>query len=181
MIRILILMLVLFGCQHPTPKPNAALALVYPNPTYQTFDATPCTYQFMHNKAAIPKLLSACGTTVHYPALKAKLYITYFNLNEASMDTLLMDFEKRLKVFGNGTQQLKESAYEDPQNGVIGSCVTLIGDSPSNLHFFGTDTKRHFISGSLLFEAAPNYDSLAPAISYIKNDVQKMLETLRWD
>jgi gliding motility-associated lipoprotein GldD len=112
--------------------------------------------------------------------LKAKVYVTYFDLSKSSLDTLFMDFENRLMIFGKGTQRINESTYEDQQKEVLGSCVTLIGDSPSNLHFFATDNKRHFISGSLLFSAAPNYDSLAPAIGYIKNDVQKMLETLRW-
>ena len=97
-----------------------------------------------------------------------------------SFDPATTSFENRLKIFGKGTQRINESTYEDKEKDVLGSCVTLIGNSPSNLHFFATDTKRHFISGSLLFSAAPNYDSLAPAIGYIRNDVQKMLETLRW-
>ena len=82
--------------------------------------------------------------------------------------------------FFNETKGYGFIEREDKEKDVLGSCVTLIGNSPSNLHFFATDTKRHFISGSLLFSAAPNYDSLAPAIGYIRNDVQKMLETLRW-
>ena len=180
MIRILLLALLFLGCQYQTPKPNAALALTYPTPKYNNFDPNPCAYRFMYNEISAPTLLSACGTTLDYPLLKAKVYITYFDLKESSLDTLFMDFEKRLKIFGKGTQRIDESTFEDEEKGILGSCVVLIGDSPSNLHFFGTDTKNHFISGSLLFSSAPNYDSLAPAIGYIRNDVHKILETLHW-
>lgn len=180
MTRIFFLALFFLGCQHQAPKPNAALALRYPAAQYNDFDPNPCAYRFMYNEVSTPVLLSSCGTTLDYPLLKAKVYVTYFDLSETSLDTLFMDFEKRLKIFGKGTQRINESTYEDKENEVLGSCVTLVGDSPSNLHFFATDTKSHFISGSLLFSTAPNYDSLAPAIGYIRNDVQKMLETLRW-
>ena len=124
------------------------------------------------------ELASQCGAKIHpHPCQegsKCQANLHYI------FGTLFMDFEKRLKIFGKGTQRINESTYEDKENEVLGSCVTLVGDPPSNLHFFATDTKKHFISGSLLFSAAPNYDSLAPAIGYIRNDVQKMLETLRW-
>ena len=180
MIRIFLLLLFFFGCQHQAPKPYAALALNYPAAQYNDFETNACAYRFKYNVVSTPVQLSSCGTTLDYPLLKAKVYVTYFDLNNTSLDTLFMDFEKRIKIFGKGTQRISESTYEDKEKDVLGSCVTLIGDTPSNLHFFATDTKRHFISGSLLFSAAPNYDSLAPAIGYIRNDVQKMLETLRW-
>ncbi|MDG1930673.1 MAG: hypothetical protein P8I58_05060 [Flavobacteriaceae bacterium] len=180
MMRILFFLFLFLGCQHQVPKPFAALALSYPEPQYNDYAPNACVYRFMYNEVSTPMQLSSCGTTLDYPLLKAKIYVTYFDLHKTSLDTLFMDFENRLTIFGKGTQRINESTYEDKEKEVLGSCVTLIGDSPSNLHFFATDTKKHFISGSLLFSASPNYDSLAPAIGYIRNDVQKMLETLRW-
>ena len=180
MIRIYLLVLFFFGCQHQVPKPHAALALNYPAAQYNDLEPNACAYRFKYNVVSTPVQLSSCSTTLDYPLLKAKVYVTYFDLSNTSLDTLFMDFEKRLKIFGKGTQRINESTFEDKEKDVLGSCVTLIGDSPSNLHFFATDTKGHFISGSLLFFTAPNYDSLAPSIGYIRNDVQKMLETLRW-
>lgn len=180
MIRLLILVLFIFGCQSPIPKPKAQLALKYPIPQYKQISNN-CTYTFEHNQLALPKLLSSCGTTLEYTSLNAKLYLTYFDLTKFSIDTLLIDFDKRLKMFGKQAVQVDESVFENKTQNVLGSCITIVGNSPSNLHFFGTDTKKHYLTGSLLFEAKPNYDSLAPAIAYIKNDVQKLLETLRWD
>lgn len=179
MIRIVFFLLFMVGCQTPTPKPKAQLALEYPVPQYTTIENN-CYYLFDSNHSAIFKSLSSCGATLIYPKLHATLFLTYFDLEKASIDTLLLDFDKRLELFGKKTFQLDESTFENQKHKVIGSCVTLIGDSPSNLHFFGTDAQKHYLTGSLLFKTTPNYDSLAPAIAYIKNDVQRLLETLRW-
>lgn len=180
MIRVIVLVFFLLGCQTPTPKPKAQLALEYPLPNYSSLKNT-CPYQFEYNQNATLKSLSSCGATLAYTKLNATLYITYFDLENASLDTLLLDFDKRLEMFGKKAFKMDESTFENQEQRVVGSCITLIGDSPSNLHFFGTDTQKHYLTGSLLFEAAPNYDSLAPAIAYIKTDVLKLLESLRWD
>jgi gliding motility-associated lipoprotein GldD len=181
MIRVVILALIILGCQIPTPKPKAQLALTYPTPQYNSLSSE-CTYTFEYNHLlATPKKLSACGITLDYEVLNAKLYLTYFDLNKYSLDTLILDFNKRLEMLGKQASQVNESAFENKTENLLGSCIIIVGNSPSNLHFFGTDTQKHYITGSLLFEVKPNYDSLAPAIMYVKKDVQKLLETLRWD
>ncbi len=177
---VLILALFLVSCQTPTPKPMAQFALEYPNPEYTIFEGT-CPYQFEYNTQANTQMLSACGVTLSYPKLKAKLYLTYFDLSKNSLDTLLMDFDKRIKMFGKEAALVDESSFENNAQKVLGSCITLIGNTPSNLHFFGTDAQKHYLTGSLLFETSPHYDSLAPAINYVKSDVQNLLETLRWN
>lgn len=180
MTRFVILAFIILGCQSPTPKPKAQFELKYPTPHYKPL-LIDCSYSFEQNLLAVPQTLSDCGLTLDYPALSAKLYLTYFDLITFSLDTLLLDFDKRLKMFGKEAFQMEESTFENKAQNLFGSCVVIVGDSPSNLHFFGTDTKKHYLTGSLLFNAAPNYDSLAPAIAYVKSDVQKLLETLRWD
>lgn len=180
MIRIVVIAIIFLGCHTPTPKPKAQFGLEYPSPEYTSFK-NDCAYQFENNQLATLNILSSCGATLEYTTLNATLYLTYFDLRKASLDTLLRDFDKRLEMFGKEAFKIEENAFENRENFVYGSCVTLLGDSPSNLHFFGTDTQKHYLAGSLLFESAPNYDSLSPAIAYIKTDVQKLLETLRWN
>jgi gliding motility-associated lipoprotein GldD len=179
-VRAVAFLLLFVSCHQTTPKPKAQLALEYPLPEYSLFDSS-CPYTFAYNQLAKPEQLSFCGVTIDYPLLRGKLYITYFDLRSSSIDTLFQDFEKRLELFGKNATRYDESAYENKENNVIGSYITLIGNAPANLHFFGTDAQQHFITGSLLFEATPNYDSLAPAIAYIQQDVRKLLESLAWN
>jgi gliding motility-associated lipoprotein GldD len=48
------------------------------------------------------------------------------------------------------------------------------------VQFYVTDSINHFLSGALYFSSQPNYDSILPAIDYLRSDVRKLLETLRW-
>jgi hypothetical protein len=38
----------------------------------------------------------------------------------------------------------------------------------------------HYLRGSLYFATEPNADSLAPVISYFREDIIHMIETLNW-
>ena len=61
-----------------------------------------------------------------------------------------------------------------------GRFFEITSNAPSNLHYMITDQKNHFISGLLFFSATPNYDSLYPAVQYIKNDLRQLTESLTW-
>jgi gliding motility-associated lipoprotein GldD len=50
----------------------------------------------------------------------------------------------------------------------------------SPYQFYLTDSTRHFLRGSLYFDAIPNNDSLAPVIEYVKTDIQHLFETITW-
>lgn len=54
------------------------------------------------------------------------------------------------------------------------------GNAATNSQFYVTDSTKHFITGSVYFYAKPNFDSIMPAASYIKNDMQRLMETLKW-
>ena len=49
-----------------------------------------------------------------------------------------------------------------------------------NINFFNGQPQT-FSSGITLFYARPNYDSIYPASSYIKDDIIHIIETLEWD
>jgi gliding motility-associated lipoprotein GldD len=50
----------------------------------------------------------------------------------------------------------------------------------SPYQFYLTDSTRHWLRGSLYFDAIPNNDSLAPVIDFVKTDIQHLFETIRW-
>jgi gliding motility-associated lipoprotein GldD len=63
---------------------------------------------------------------------------------------------------------------------VSGIFYDIGGDAASPTQFFVTDSAKHFLRGSLYFNAAPNSDSLAPVVKYIKEDMLHLLETVKW-
>jgi gliding motility-associated lipoprotein GldD len=64
---------------------------------------------------------------------------------------------------------------------VGGILYEIGGDAASPIQFFVTDSTNHFLRGALYFNSAPNADSLAPAIKYAKEDIMKMITTLKWN
>jgi gliding motility-associated lipoprotein GldD len=56
----------------------------------------------------------------------------------------------------------------------------ITGNAASHLQFHITDSTHHFIKGSLYFYVKPNYDSILPAVNYIKEDIFRLIETLEW-
>jgi gliding motility-associated lipoprotein GldD len=48
------------------------------------------------------------------------------------------------------------------------------------LQFTLTDSIQHYFRGAVYFNNRPNNDSIAPVLSYIREDVVRMMETLKW-
>ena len=61
-----------------------------------------------------------------------------------------------------------------------GVLFEVVGDAASQSQFFVTDSTQHFVTGSLYFYTKPNYDSIYPAAAYLKEDIGKIMETLKW-
>ena len=66
------------------------------------------------------------------------------------------------------------------ENKVYGVLYDIHGNSASNLQFFATDSIENFLRGSLYFNTIPNADSLQPVKDYIKEDLQNLIESLKW-
>ena len=60
------------------------------------------------------------------------------------------------------------------------SVFEVTGNAASPIQFHVTDSVKHFITGAVYFSVQPNYDSIKPAISYLQNDVVRMIESMEW-
>ena len=86
------------------------------------------------------------------------------------------------KVFNNSeyADQILTSEFSNPSKDVFSKVYFFVGESPSNIQFFITDSTQNFLSATLLFDSKPNYDSLLPYIHYIRNDIKKIIESFDW-
>jgi gliding motility-associated lipoprotein GldD len=79
---------------------------------------------------------------------------------------------------------LKASSIDDSSfttaNGINGVYFTVGGNAATANQFFMTDSSKHFLRGALYFDSAPNSDSLAPVIGFLKEDLKHMIGTLKW-
>ncbi len=174
-----VLLLSFTACKNDVlPKPGSQLRLDYPEAQYAAF-SNHCPFTFDVNDAAIVKEDKNCGFFIHYPKMKATIYLTYKTVN-GDVNTLLRDAQKMTYTHVIKADDILEQPFINPEKKVYGMFYQVSGNAATNAQFYATDSLKHFVTGSVYFYVRPNFDSIMPAADYIKNDMQQLLETIRW-
>jgi len=172
-------LLLLTSCKDDVlPKPPSQLRLDYPVAEYAAFE-NHCPFTFNMNNEAVIKEEKECGFTITYPKMKATIYLTYKTVN-GDIDKLLRDAQKLTYEHVIKADDILEQPYINPKKKVYGMFYKVSGNAATNAQFYATDSTKHFITGSVYFYAKPNFDSIMPAADYIRNDMQALMETLKW-
>lgn len=178
-LAMIMLLLLSFSCKNDVvPKPSGYLRLDYPVAKYVNFE-NECPFAFEINSDAIIKGEKDCGVTISYPKMKATIYLTYKPVNN-NIDKLLRDAQKLTYEHVIKADDILEQPYLNPGKKVYGMFYQVDGNAATNSQFYVTDSTKHFVTGSVYFYAKPNFDSIMPAASYVKNDMQRLMETLKW-
>ena len=178
--RIFWIFLVLFSCDSPiTPKQSAFFAPEFSASSHNSF-TTECNYSFSKNKIARIEYQDNCNFNIVYDNLNAKIFFSSININNNFPDIIKV-FDDRIIENSANITEVKVSEYRDDQILVYSRMFNYVGNAPSNLHFYLTDSTSNFLAGSLFFNTEPNYDSLLPYINYIRADVRKLIENFEWN
>ena len=169
----------MLSCEDATlVKPSAKLRLDYPTPTYSQV-ALDCPYSFQVNSDAALSKRSDCWINLRYGTLKATIFLTYRPVNN-NLDSLLYDAQKLTYDHTVKANSILEQPRVDSLNNVYGMLYMIDGDAATQSQFYATDSLQHFVTGSVYFESKPNFDSLYPAVIYLREDVRRIMETIRW-
>jgi len=160
------------------PKPKAYLSLDYPIHKYKNLELER-PYTFEISTQAFAENLPNNWINIKYPKLKASIDITYRNVDN-NLQELLLEAEKLVYKHTQKADQIRAKDFANADEKVFGTIHEITGNAASQLQFHLTDSTSHFIKGSLYFYAKPNYDSILPAVDYIKQDILKLMETTKW-
>ena len=160
------------------PKPSSQLRLDYPVAKYASF-SNHCPFEFEINEDAIIKEDKNCGFSIHYPKMKATIYLTYKTVNN-NLNDLLKDAQKLTYEHVIKADDILELPYVNFDKKVYGMFYRVDGNAATNAQFYATDSIKHFVTGSIYFYAKPKFDSIMPAAGYVKNDMQRLMETIKW-
>ena len=168
-----------FGCKDEVlPKPSSQLRLDYPVAEYAHFENN-CPFTFDMNSGAIIKVKSDCNFTIDYPKIKATIYLIYKPVNN-NINLLLRDAQKLTYEHVIKADDIIEQPFLNRKNKVYGMFYRVDGNAATNAQFYVTDSVKHFVDCSVYFYAKPNFDSILPAASYVRNDMQRIMESMRW-
>lgn len=179
--------LLCFSCREdPVPKPKALLRLDYPKAEYKDIQ-TDLPFTFEKNTLAqrIKKIKmdaksNSFGVNVEYPSLKGTIYLTYIKVTEDNLIPLIRDSQNLTQEHTQKANAIEGDFYENKDHKVFGMFYEVGGNAASQAQFYVTDSVNHFLNGSLYFYAKPNYDSILPAADYLKKDIKRLMETLKW-
>lgn len=180
--RLLLILFIIIGvssCKEETVvKPSAQLRLEYPVQEYEMIDSD-CAYGFMKNVHAAIEMKANCGMNISYPKMNATIYLSYREI-EDNLDSLLYDAQKLTYDHTIKAQGIIEQPRVDSVSNVFGMLYMINGNAATQSQFYVTDSVQHFVNGAVYFEAKPNFDSLYPAVMYLREDVRRIMETIRW-
>ena len=178
--RIFWIFLVLFSCDSTvTPKQSAFFAPEFGVSSYNSF-ITQCNYSFSKNKIARIEYQDNCNFNIVYDDLNAKIFFSYININNNFPDIIKV-FDERIIENSSNAIEIKVSEYVDSKISVYSRMFNYVGNTPSNVQFYLTDSVSNFLAGSLFFKTEPNYDSLLPYLNYINVDLKKLIESFEWN
>lgn len=164
--------------EESTPKPDAFLALEYPQQEYITYSSND-HYQFAQNKWANIKEAKKNSLEIHYPQMKATIFLNYKPV-ENNLNLLLKDAQKLTYEHFVKADEIIEQPFVNPDSKTYGIFYDVRGNAATNVQFYATDSVKHFLVASLYFYAKPNYDSILPATDYVKKDMRRIMESLEW-
>lgn len=167
----------------PIPKPPTFLNIELPAHSYKKHSES-CPYEFdVSTLYQVRNVYDGKKLTCHKDILLGKLNGT-LHFSYIIMDKPLKDYinyaidkvdEHKIKA-----TDIRDNQIIRPKDKVYGTFFELKGDVASPFQFYLTDSVSRFISGVVYMNSRPNYDSIKPSLDYIKKDLNRMLNTLKW-
>lgn len=166
------------------PKPRAYFRLSFPEKKYVAYDSA-CPFSFeIPTYSEIKKddnyRAEPCWLNLNFPDLNGTLHLTYHEVHN-DIDTLLdqtYELASKHQIKASG---IEEKLVSRDSSKVYGLIYEIGGNAASSIQFFLTDSTKHFIRGALYFNVAPNTDSIAPVLDFVRKDVYHMIETFEWN
>ena len=167
------------------PKPKGYNRIDLPEASYQpTPDSLPYFFEYSKHANLLRDsswITERYWVNLHYPEMGATIQVTYKPVTDSIIREYLSDSYKLTSQHNVKAYAIEESILE-LSNGLYASFTELEGEvpTPAQFHITDKDSTDHFLRGALYFRTATKNDSLAPVISYIKQDMIHLITSLKW-
>jgi len=174
----------LFSCNDEVdydfyPKPRGYMRLDFPERQYSTYSPEDCPFEF--DAPAYFNIVdkSNCNKDIVMDRFNATLFLTYIPIDT----NLMMNIEfSRGLVYDHSVKAdaIEEKQVQYAENEAYGLMYNIKGNAASPYQFYLTDSTNHFLRGALYFNVKPNYDSIRTSLEYIVEDIDHIVETVKW-
>lgn len=176
--------LILYSCsgnETYIPKPPTYLRIDLPEREYITFDDT-CAFKFeipSYTTISKSEVGSDCNKNLNLGPLNGVINLSFIKIDTslAAYVNYAIDKVEEHKIKATA---IKDSNIIRPNDKVYGTLFTLEGNVATPFQFYLTDSVSSFMSGVVYFNAIPNYDSIKPALDFVKKDIVHLLNSTTW-
>jgi gliding motility-associated lipoprotein GldD len=188
-------LLALTACSDPvfTPKPRGYPRIEFPERTgTRPFDQSDCPFSF-----ELPKYYQvlqdsfffeeepahSCWFDLLIPEFDSRLHCSYFPVGAKgkTFDDLRSDAFDLANWHNKKANYIDEIPIKTPHN-VEGMFFAFEGPVASHYQFYLTDSlHRHFFRAALYFNTQSKPDSLAPMYDFVRQDVDGIINSFRWE
>lgn len=166
-----------------SPKPRGYFRIDLPQKKYIHYVPENCPFEFdiptyAEIKYDTNRFAEPCWMYLVFPSINGQLYITYKPVTE---NLIKYTEEARSMVYKH---TVKANAINEKiihtQNNAHGMLYDIGGNAASSVQFYITDSVKHYVRASLYFYAPPQADSLAPVISFVREDITHFIDSFKW-
>lgn len=170
------------------PKHAGYPKIELPQKTYTTFNHPHFSYTFDYPTYSVcvqdsnympQEKNNHQWLNIQLESLNATIYLTYKNFVKENLEKLIYDSYKFTNKQVYKATSIEDSLINSPQ-GYKMIFYTVRGNAATTHQFFATDAKKHFLRGSLYLNSSPNEDSLKIITDFIKPDIIKLMQSLRF-
>lgn len=181
---ILVLFFSSCGGENVVPKPRGFMRVDYPEKIYHP-EVSDCPYSFeIPNYSYLQSKKGEsdyCFKDLVFASFKAAVHFTYKEVDSDSLLARYIDDSHNMAYdHVEKADEILKEAVIDTVNNVYGIIYDIQGNAASQIQFFLTDSTHHFLRGALYFNHRPNYDSLIPAINFLREDILHLIKTMKW-
>ncbi len=186
-----IFLIVAFGCREVTvPRPRGYFRIDLPERAYRLYDEDPAYHGSLPVAFEYPVYgkisyesdhISEPGWfNIEFPGYRARVYLTYKPVSNDLASLVEQSYRMNVRNHIIKADAINEQIIIDRERRIYGIFYDLKGNTATSVQFYLTDSTRHFLRGSLYFDAEPHADSLAPVTEFFREDIIHLIETLRW-
>ena len=177
----------LFSCgegERPLPKPKGYFRIDLPEKDYVKVDTlmryafdVPSYAMLTHDPYA-PEQKN--WVNVEMPCFKASIHLTHKDV-KGNLGEYLEDVHTMITKHLQKANGMNDSLIVNSEHRVFGMMIEMDGKGVATpLQFYLTDSTANFVRGALYFNFVPNNDSMQPVIDYLRQDIDRMINTFEW-
>ena len=179
--------LFLYSCdsKQSVPKPPTYLKTELPKHSYRIV-SNECPYELklseLYNyKPCIYEKSNFCMQQIDLGPLNGSLFLYYLNLtSKDSLPSIINYANDKVDEHKIKADKIEYKQFFNKKSNVYGTFFELKGNVATNFQFYLTDSLSHFVRGEVLLNCRPNYDSLRPALEYLKIDLIELINNFKW-